>query len=98
MAVALRNGGVVEAASNCPAHGHAEARLLERLRRADKPGRVDVLVVRVANTSGEGRVVLRNSRPCAACRAALLGAGVRIRYVMWSTDRDTVVGVRLGGL
>ena len=94
VAVAMINERIVAKATNSITEGHAEARLLQQLQKMSLREKVDVMVVRVANTSTKDNIILKNSRPCKACSEAIANSCVSMRRVSWSTENDTIVSVR----
>lgn len=96
VAVASAAGGeVVAIATNDREDGHAECRLLREVEKAPPAaGPLDVLVVRVTNTSTRDTVAFANSRPCRACREALLRTGAPVRTVSWSTGDGMIFVAR----
>lgn len=89
---------MIAVAANDRTQGHAECRLLRELEAAVLHGPVDVTVVRVANTSTRDTVSFRNSRPCRACREALLRTAIPIRTVSWSTADGMIFAARRADL
>ena len=87
---------MVAVATNDRTEGHAECRLLRALEATRPTEPVDVTVVRVANASTRDTVAFKNSRPCRACREALLRTSLPVRTVGWSTaDGDIFVARRV---
>lgn len=94
VAVAMINERVIATATNSVTEGHAEARLLKQISKSSPREKVDIMVVRIANTSNKGHVKFKNSRPCKNCSEAIGRSGLSIRRVCWSTGDDTMVAVR----
>lgn len=97
VAFAMVGGRAIACSTNSRTDGHAETRLLAELERACTDHRrdidIDIVIVRVANTSTQSRVVLKNSRPCVACSEAIGRSRLPVRSVSWSTADGTIVTV-----
>jgi hypothetical protein len=86
VAIALDPGsGSVVAVETNHALGHAETTLIASLIRDGRSEKVDMVVVRVANTSRPEHIFFRNSKPCASCRNAILASGHIFNCVTYST-------------
>lgn len=90
VAVASHESRIIAVATNDRTGGHAECRLIHMLESLQIASPVDVTVVRVANTSTSKNVAFKNSRPCRACREALLRTSLPVRTVSWSTEEGHI--------